>query len=78
MIQWIISKPLKALAAIKRAIALMLLGWSEKNSHQVPQLRIDSTMLADSCNADIVRAYRGFFRFYCNAYMSSWVEFALS
>ena len=42
MIQWIISKPLKALAAIKRAIALMLLGWSEKNSHQVPQLRIDS------------------------------------
>jgi len=44
MIQWIISKQLKALAAIKRAIALMLLGWSEKNSHQVPQLKIDNTM----------------------------------
>ena len=44
MIQWIISKPLKALAAIKSAIAFMLLGWSEKNSHQAPQLRNDNTI----------------------------------
>jgi DNA replicative helicase MCM subunit Mcm2 (Cdc46/Mcm family) len=44
MIQWIINSPLKALAAIKSAIALMLFGWSEKNNHQTPQLRIDNTI----------------------------------